>query len=236
MKNKKLIISILILLIILFNLIFYSCTYFSFSKKLSNEKDLSLYIDKYPILGFLYIEQINIKKALLTIKNNTQSYPLINLTGSICLNKKFLLEGTTQVGSATLPLFKVDYDYSSHSGFIDYIMMGEKYEISSESLKISKSLMNYFEKNIFLFLLFLKNNVIPNYKNGEFTIEDLNFFIEDYKIIKAEIDSQILKFKVEYSNYKKWKDVYYPSILHFYFMDYDIKILILDSEFILSFH
>jgi hypothetical protein len=215
---------------------FLSCANLAFSKKISNDSELSVYIEKYPVLGLLYIEKMEIKKGFLTIKSKTQNFPLFNISANICFNNSIWLEGKVQAGTGQIDLFNAQYDYNTHSGYLNYLLTGEKYIIPSDSLKSLKNIVSYFEKNLFLILLFLKDNKVPNIKNGDFLINDIIFLIKDYKIVSSEIDSEILKLKVEYSNYKKWNNVYYPSILHFILQDYDISLLILDSEFTLNFH
>ncbi|MCR4421552.1 MAG: hypothetical protein GYA61_04190 [Spirochaetales bacterium] len=235
-KKKKILLVSLSLFVFFIYFLFLSCANLAFSKKISNDNELSLYIEKYPVIGLLYIEKIDIKKGFLTIKSKTQNFPLINISANICFNDSVWLEGKIQAGTNQIDLFNAQYDYKTHCGYLNYLLTGEKYIVPSDSFKNLKNVIQYFEKNLFLILLLLKNNKIPNIKNGELLINDIIFQIKDYKIVSSEIDSQILKLKVEYSNYKKWNNVYYPSILHFILQDYDISLLILDSEFTLNFH
>lgn len=232
---KKTCIILVLFILALIVLGFESCGSFAFSKKLTNEKDLSRYIDKYPIIGLNYIEKIDIKKALLSIKTKEYNFPLFTISGLIFYNKFVQFDGFTQIGASVNSVFKIFYDFEVHNGYFDNLFTKERYNISANDIKLPKNIISYIEKNLFILLLFFRNNTIPNIKNGEFEIEDVIFSVKNYFIEKSTIDSSTMMIKIEYSNYKKWNTIYYPSIINIYFQDYEIKILIMESDFILSF-
>lgn len=226
----------LIFVPILFSLLYTTgCNTINLSKNVKDIKSLSNYIDKYPLLGLYFIDQMKINKAFVTLKTNDYKSPLININGVVKFKNIIDIAGFTQIGSNKIDIFSLFYDFNKHSGFFYNIIEKEKYEISSASLKLSKNIMIYFENDLFLLMLFFKNYEFYNIKNGEFLIEDILFKVADYKIISSELESQTLKININYTNYKKWENIYYPSIITVKSLDYEFNLLLTDIEFTLSF-
>lgn len=234
-KRKNIIILFLFLLLILNFIIFESCTSAIFSRKYKSEKELIQYIEKYPLLGFFYLDKIEIKKGFLSIKDKQTNYPLFIINGEILYSNLIDIKGSMQIGSNIIDVFNFYYNYENHKGYFEDISSKLKYELSVDQLKIPKQLIFYIEKSSFLFLLMLKGREIQNLKNGEIEVDDIILSIKDYKIEKATIESQTLPLVVYYKNYKKWDNIYYPSMITILYNDYIINFLITDAIFVLKF-
>ncbi|GEM_PF-1821220 len=234
MRKKLSLFLVLFSIFILFFLL-ESCTGFVFSRKYKSEKEIIQYIDKYPLIAFLYLNKIDIRKGFLTIKSKQGNLPLFLISGKIIFFDLIQLDGKTQLGTNFVNVFDLQYSFESHQGYFEDLVSKLKYNISSESLNIPKSIFSYIEKNFFLILLMLKGNQLQNIKNGEIEIEDIVFSIKDFQIEKAEVRSQTIQLKVYYNKYKKWEKIYYPSIINLIFKDFDVNLLLTNVNLYLSF-
>ncbi len=231
-RVKKFIFFILVLVAFIF---FENCSFSDLSKKYVNENEINNVIDKYPIIGFFYLNKIEIKKGFLSIREKNSNYPIFLISGEIEYSNFIKIICGTQIATKILEIFNFFYDYKNHYGYLEDKRSNIKYNLSSDNLKIPELMLNYLEKSSLLLLLMLKGNNIPNIKNGDYEIKDILFLIKDYKIEKALLESANIPLKVYYKNYKKWENIYYPSTINIIFQDYDISILITEANFYLSF-
>ncbi|MFN3411410.1 MAG: hypothetical protein ACK4YF_04545 [Exilispira sp.] len=234
-KRKNIVIFSLFLLLILNFIFFESCTFTIFSKKYKSEEELKQYIEKYPLLGFFYLYKIEIKKGFLSIKDKQKNYPLFIINGKIIYSNLIDIKGSMQIGSNIIDVFKFYYNYENHKGYFEDISSKLKYELAADQLKIPKQLVYYIEKSSFLLLLMLKGRKIQNLKNGEIEVDDIILSIKDYKIEKAKIESHTLPLVIYYKNYRRWDNIYYPSMITILYNDYIINFLITDAIFVLTF-
>lgn len=227
-----------LLILVLFFISFYlqSCANVIFNKEYKNENELVQHLEKYPVLGFLYLDKIEIYKAFLSIKEKENNFPLFTISGSIIYKNNISFVGYTNIGKNQIQVFSLLYDFQNHSGLFDDYFSKTRYEINSNSTKIPKNLISYFERNCFLLMLILKDNHIDGTKNGDIQIEDIIYTIKEYRIEKARLDSNTLSIKVEYLNYKNWGNFYYPSVININYQDYFINLLIIDAKFQLKFN